>query len=308
MLRKQSLATRLKIAVSLLLVVILLLIVHNATKPAPLPLVEDKTITPEAPALPVAAVFYSTSTIGHSVEGRPIVAHTFGTGTKSLLLVGGIHGGYEWNTVLLAEMMIEEFRLNPEIINENLTVTIIPVLNPDGLALVTSDGRHSNINPADITKWNANGLGRFNANQVDLNRNFACNWSPRATWRAQSIGAGTAPFSEPEAEALRKFIENNPLVAAVFWHSVANAVYGSECNDGILPATLQILNLYGQAANYQVVPIFDAYPVTGDVEGWLATLGIPAITVELETRNSPEWDRNWAGVKALLEYLGANNL
>ena len=38
------------------------------------------------------------SVIGKSVEGRDIEAYTYGTGFNHLLFVGGIHGGYSWNT------------------------------------------------------------------------------------------------------------------------------------------------------------------------------------------------------------------
>jgi hypothetical protein len=67
--------------------------------------------------------------------------------------------------------------------------------------------------------------------------------------------------------------------------------------------TLRIMQAYADAADYDAVPVFDAYPVTGDAEGWLASLGIPAITVELETRTSPEWERNLSGAAALIEMM-----
>src|SRR5215208_4987823 len=40
--------------------------------------------------------------IGFSVAGRPIEAYTFGTGERHYLMVAGIHGGYEGNTIALA--------------------------------------------------------------------------------------------------------------------------------------------------------------------------------------------------------------
>jgi hypothetical protein len=88
----------------------------------------------------------------------------------------------------------------------------------------------------------------------------------------------------------------------VFWHSQANAVYASECENGILAETLAIMNAYATAANYQAVDAFDAYEITGDAEGWLASIGIPAITVELSTHETIEWEKNLAGAKALFEY------
>ena len=87
----------------------------------------------------------------------------------------------------------------------------------------------------------------------------------------------------------------------MFWHSQANTVYASECEAGVLPQTLVIMNAYADAANYNKVSSFDAYPISGDAEGWLASIGIPAITVELETRTSSEWQRNQAGIQALIK-------
>jgi hypothetical protein len=188
---------------------------------------------------------------------------------------------------------------NPELVPTDLTVHIIPNLNPDGTFLVTQ--KTGRITAADIPNPNERiATARFNANGVDLNRNFACKWQPEATWRGQRVGAGGTAFSEPEAIALRDYVATIQPAAALFWHSQAGNVYGSECTAGILPDTLTLMNTYATAANYGAVPRFDAYPVVGDAEGWLASIGIPAVTVELETFNRSEWERNWAGVAAVL--------
>ena len=246
-----------------------------------------------------------TQVLGQSVENRDIVVHTFGNGPKEVLLVGGVHGGYEWNSVILAEGMIEYFTSNTSAIPKDLTVSIIPVLNPDGLAKVTN-GKTVNLEAVDVTGWSSDGTGRFNANGVDLNRNFACKWQPQASWRGNTISAGTSAFSEPEAQVLRDYVLASTPSTVVFWHSIAGNVYGSECENGILPLTLDVMNAYATAGSYGAVPFFDAYPITGDAEGWLASIGIPAVTVELETRNSIEWERNLAGTKAVLQLLGNN--
>ena len=90
----------------------------------------------------------------------------------------------------------------------------------------------------------------------------------------------------------------------VFWHSQANAVYASECEDGILPETRAITKAYSRASGYPAMDSFDAYEVTGDAEGWLASIGIPAITVELKTHEAIEWEKNLAGIKALFAHYG----
>ena len=264
-------------------------------QPAPVPTPEP---TPEPE--PVVEVIATTSyqVIGQSVEARDIEVFTFGTGETDLLFVGGIHGGYEWNSTLLAYEVIDE--LTAVGVPEDITVHIIPNLNPDGLFEATElEGRFSAIDIPDRDIHSA-GIGRFNANAVDLNRNFDCKWAPKSTWRGQTVSAGTGPFSEPEAASLRDYVSETGPEAVVFWHSRANNVYASECEEGILPATLTLMSTYAQAADYGEVPVFDAYPITGDAEGWLASIGIPAVTVELETRDSTEWVRNWAGIQAVL--------
>ena len=240
-------------------------------------------------------------TIGQSVQGRDIESYTFGDGDTHLLFVGGMHGGYEWNSVLLAYKFIDYLSANPSVVPQGITVTVVPVLNTDGLFDVV--GKEGRFTSADIVVDTSNGTGRFNAQNVDLNRNFGCKWQPESTWRTQIVNAGTEPFSEPEAVAIRDFVLDKNIDTVVFWHSQSNAVYASECEDGVLPATIAIMNAYSEAAGYRAVESFDAYPITGDAEGWLASIGIPAITVELKTHETIEWEKNLAGVQALLNYF-----
>lgn len=262
--------------------------------------IETATSTQPASTTPSIVATSSQSSIGMSVEGRVITAHTFGTGETDLLFVGGVHGGYEWNSIMLAYEMIDSFQKKEIGVPENITVHIIPNLNPDGLFAAT--GKEGTVRLGDIssTDMHAAGIGRFNANDVDLNRNFDCKWAPESSWRGETVSAGSAPFSEPEARALRTYVTLTNPDAVVFWHSQANNVYASECHNGVLPETLALMSTYAEAGGYGEVPVFDAYPITGDAEGWLASIGIPAVTVELETRTSIEWSRNLAGVEAVL--------
>lgn len=258
----------------------------------------SETETPEP--TPVATSSNPTQ-IGASVEGRPIQAYSFGNGATDLLFVGGVHGGYEWNSIDLAYRFIDTLTAGSSTIPDTLTVHVIPNLNPDGLYAATKQEGRVDIAAITDHSMHDTGTGRFNANGVDLNRNFACNWAPESSWRGETVSAGTMPFSEPEAVALRDYVYKIEPVAAVFWHSKADAVYASECNEGVLPETLSLMQQYADAANYRAVPSFDAYPITGDMEGWLASLGIPAVTVELGTRTTPEWEQNWQGSQAVFE-------
>lgn len=280
------------LAILIALLVGVLYFVTNQTEEVYVP-VDTPAEIQEEEADPRVAV------IGTSVLGRTIEAYTYGDGERHLLFVGGIHGGYEWNSVLLAYRFIDYFSEFPDAISPDTTVTIIPALNPDGVFKVI--GKEGRFALGDVpVDEGVTGNGRFNANGVDLNRNFDCKWQPESTWRGNTVSAGTEPFSEPEAKALRDLVLKERPEAVVFWHSQANAVYASECEDGVLPETLTLMNTYADAAGYASVPVFDAYPVTGDAEGWLASIGIPAVTVELRTHETIEWEKNHTGVMEIL--------
>ncbi|MFW5853255.1 MAG: M14 family zinc carboxypeptidase [Patescibacteria group bacterium] len=269
------------------------LVYINQTKEVPIEKTETETPETKAP-------FKTKKIIGHSVLGRSIESYTYGQGDKEIIFVGGIHGGYEWNTVLLAYKLMDYLEANPEFVPASLTITIIPSANPDGVFKVT--GKEGRFLASDVPDGLEPPFGRFNANDVDLNRNFDCKWQSESTWRNQPVSAGTAPFSEPEAEAIKNIVLEHQPEAVVFWHSQSNAVYPGYCQEGISAGSRMLMDLYAKASGYRAIESFDHYKITGDAEGWLATIGIPAITVELKTHQSIEWDENLAGVTALIDY------
>lgn len=284
-------------AVGVIIVVIIFLSLKNNTVKLPPPSIPVVKVEPKIPEVRV-------ETIGHSVEGRKIEVYSYGTGKTHLGFIGGIHGGYEWNSVLLSYQLMSYLQANPDAIPSNITIFIIPSANPDGVYKVTGkEGRFSISDVATDKKLLTS--ARFNANGVDLNRNFDCAWQPKSTWQTKTISAGTAPFSEPEAQAIRKFVRDYAPDGVVLWHSQANSVYASQCKSSILPETLKIMDAYATASGYSAVKVFDAYAVTGAAEDWLSSINIPALTVELKTHNTVEWERNLAGVKALIEYYKA---
>lgn len=295
--RAQKQILILAVGLILLALLALLFLRFSQPKPGPNPVEHIPAATTTAPVAenPAHAV------IGTSVQGRAIESYTYGTGTTTLLFVGGMHGGYEWNSVLLAYQFMDYLVANPTAVPSDLSIVVVPDANPDGVFSVI--GKEGRFAVTDVPKTTADGQGRFNADQVDLNRNFDCKWQPESKWRGKTVSAGTSAFSEPESRAIRDVVSAIHPVAAVFWHSQSNAVYASECLHGILPETRAIMNAYATAAKYPAVDTFDAYPVTGDAEGWLSSINIPAITVELATHNTVEWDRNLAGATALIEHF-----
>lgn len=254
------------------------------TAPAddPMPVEPDEGIGDGAePLEPTMEERGEETVLGTSVEGTPITAYHFGDGNTEILLVGGVHGGYSPNTADLADEFVAYYQDNEEEIPENLMLTVVPNLNPDGMD-------------------ESGAAGRFNANDVDLNRNFDCEWSETGTWRSQEVSGGSAPFSEPEAAALRDYVETYDPTAAVVWFSQEGKVYPSACGTAPSDASVALAETFAAAADYPTEAEFDAYTITGDMVNWMAKNNIPAISVLLSNHQNTEWNKNVAGVEAVM--------
>lgn len=267
----------------------------------PTPEPEYPAIAPEPEPEPGDVRDDTETVIGYSVNQNPITAYHYGTGNTELLFIGGMHGGYSWNTALVAYELMDYLEQNPSVVPDTVTVTVIPVMNPDGLdTVVGTTGRFSSANvPTDQQDTIP---GRFNASNVDLNRNFDCDWESTGVWQNTTVDGGTEPFSEPESLALKQYVETNNPSAALVWYSAVGGVFSSNCHNGILPETRDLTNLYAEAAGYPAYEDFDFYKITGDAVNWLAKNNIPAISVLLTTHDDTEWSKNKAGVNAMLDY------
>jgi hypothetical protein len=239
--------------------------------------------------------------IGTSISKNSITAYHFGTGTDELLFIGGIHGGYEWNTVLVAYQLMDYLKANPNVLPKNLKVTVIPVLNPDGLKKVV--GTVDRFTVANVsTQESVVVSGRFNARNVDLNRNFDCSWKQSGVWQTKPVSGGVKVFSEPESVAIKNYVEKNAPVGVVIWYSAGDGVYSSSCDTGISKETEKLTALYATESGYNAHKSFDSYETSGDMANWLAKIDIPAISVLLTNHTDTEWSKNQKGVDALLRY------
>ncbi|MBI5564739.1 MAG: hypothetical protein HY870_07590 [Chloroflexi bacterium] len=257
---------------------------------APLPTQTPQPITIAPTAAPaqieaasvVMAAPDGPLTYGRSFEGRPLRAYRLGSGPVARAVIGGLHGGYEWNTTDLMSHTLEHFTTSPELISDEVTLYVIPLANPDGTAAGTDRV-----------------YGRMNGNGVDLNRNWGYQWQMTATHGARPVFAGTAPFSEPETRALRDFIEERQISAAIFYHSAGAVIYSGA---GITTSqTVELAQFMAQHTGYRYAP--EGVPgqiTTGDAIDYLTTVGVTAIEIELTTHTALDWERN---LKALLAFL-----
>jgi hypothetical protein len=284
--------------VVIILIALGLYFIVSKTPDAP---VDQATTTPATTTVSTASTTTEEPTsIGSSQEGREIAIAHYGEGDTNVLFVGGIHGGYEWNTVALAYELMDFLEKNPNEIPEGVKVSVIPVLNPDGLYKVV--GTTTSFSASDVPTDQSKTIpGRFNANNVDLNRNFDCDWQASGVWQQKTVSGGTAAFSEPESKAMQQYIMADKPEAVVVFYSASGGVFASNCHGGALPETLALTSTYASASGYPAYKEFNFYEITGDMVNWLAKEKVPAISVLLTDHTNTEWEKNWKGIKAVLE-------
>ncbi|MDR3686218.1 MAG: DUF2817 domain-containing protein [Coriobacteriia bacterium] len=169
----------------------------SATHPAAAQTTPLATGTPDVTSTPDTSVSPSqppTRVVGLSVQGRSIVLETFGSGSRHILFVGGIHGNEYGGPVTAA--FATYLRANPSVIPSGTQVDVIAYANPDG----TAHGR------------------RANAHNVDINRNFpARNWNRKRN--ASGSTPGATPGSEPETKALLGVLASGGYLRVISMHS-----------------------------------------------------------------------------------------
>lgn len=214
--------------------------------------------------------------IGRSVEDRPLEVYRFGDGPSKRMIVAGIHGGYEWNTIELAHRLLSYLEENPQVVPDDVTLYLLPALNPDGEA--RSHGYE----------------GRANANGVDLNRNFPHNWQaewdPAGCWRYLPISGGAYPLSEPEPRALVRFILSEHIELLISYHSAALGIFAGGRPER--PGSIRLAEEISQVTDYPYPPLETGCEYTGQLTDWAAANGVSAVDIELSTHHSLDYEVN----------------
>lgn len=169
--------------------------------------------------------------LGNSLEGRPIRAIKISDNpavdeiAEGDILFVGLHHAREWlateTALYIAEQILTKYATDAKVKADvdNLQIWIVPVVNPDGYL-------HTDVvaTPAGYRYWRKNRRpnsdGTFG---VDLNRNWGFQWGlipGSSNDPANDVYHGTGPFSEPETQVLRTFIDSRAgLKAFVSYHT-----------------------------------------------------------------------------------------
>lgn len=205
---------------------------------------------------------------GKSVQENKLDYYQLGSGSEVIMVIATIHGN-EWAGTPLVEKLTSYLQKNRYLL-ANKSVIIIPVANPDGLAAKT----------------------RYNANGIDLNRNFP------AENRIDNEENGLAPLSEPESAALYDMIGQYRPVRILSIHQPL------ACIDYDGPGE-KIANNMGFVCDLPVRKLGSRPGSLGSYVG--LELGVPIITLELRPADhlmSPDelWNKYGKAMRAFVVY------
>lgn len=223
----------------------------------------------------------SSWSIGNSVRGRPIMAHSFGSGSSVILFTGGMHGS-EPSGYTTMQAWVQHLQAYGDIVPAGKRVVIVPNTNPDGIA----------------------GNTRYNSRNVNIGRNFpTANWSAsiQTSSGTQVTGGGTSPGSEPEASALIALTRQLRPRLEVSFHAQGRLVGANKFRD-----STTIGDIYAKIVGYRTI-YYDAeavmgYPMTGEYEDWMGEeMNIPAILIELPSHSGNYFNTQLPALRRMLD-------
>ena len=254
--------------------------------------------------------FISRSSIGKSVMGKPLYAFRIGEG-KTNVFYNGAHHANEWITAALLlfylEKYAESFVFGGMIGGENArelfssaTLHMIPLVNPDGVDLVTGNltvGRYYNdavrMSRAypDIpfpSGWKANISG------TDLNLQYPAGWeNAREIKFSQGFKSpaprdyvGSSPLSAPESRAVYDYTRRNDFALTMSYHSQGEVIYPRYL-DYTPPCSLEIGRILASLSGYTLsdTPYESGY--AGYKDWFIYEYFRPGYTVEVGKGVSP---------------------
>ena len=212
--------------------------------------------------------------IGWSVEERPVyalrISHT-ASPIRSVRILGAHHGDETSSAAVAlhtAEFLLREPTTEMTAWLDDHEVWIVPHVNPDGIQR----------------------LNRYNANNVDLNRNYGFMWS------ADEFRSGDYAFSEPETQNIRALGAWIPAGLGLSLHSGATNIgwvwnYTAERteHDQLLEDIAATYAAHCNTDEFWITNGADWYVTNGDTTDWsYGRYGTLDYTLEVSRHKHPD--------------------
>ncbi len=240
--------------------------------------------------------------LGHSVKEKEIGCYKIGNGLQKIIFISAIHGN-EVGTVKLAHQLINWLTTENKGFKEKFTIFIIPCLNPDGYNLAKEHPDY----------FKGGRIGRFNTNNVDLNRNFETpNFKTESVWsfgknytEKEKVFCGNKPNSEPEIKALTDFIIKQGIKVFFIFHNAGKDVMGNN-----IPLSQELVKIYGKETSFRIVKDgeWQEMSQTGTAKEWCELNNIVYIEVEGSIRWGSDWYIQKPAIIKVLEKIGESTV
>lgn len=240
--------------------------------------------------------------IGKSVMEKPIHCLKIGQGKKEIFYSGGWHAN-EWMTSKLLMTFVSELLehwskgeewhgYHLEQIFSDITLYVVPLVNPDGVELVQQGIYPSHPFYEEVLQTNRGSL-RFehwssNIRGIDLNHQWPAGWekeameSPQQPWSRHY--SGHAPLTEPEVIAIYSLTKAQDFAYVLAFHSQGQVIYwGYQGHEPVESETM--VKRLSLVSSY--VPIQTADSDGGYKDWFIQEMKRPGFTIEVGVGTNP---------------------
>ncbi len=243
--------------------------------------------------------FFKINEIGKSTLGEKIIYIKLGEGNKKLF-INGAHHANEWMTSLITMMFIETYLTlhqkkeiykgyDIEELWKNVSLFIVPMVNPDGVNLclkekkILNDNLYKNIwEKSNLENWKANIRG------VDLNLNYPAGWEQAVKNKAKKgiIAPGARDYSGPnavseiETKNMINFTTLFQFDMTISLHSQGQEIYWNYLNYKIEKA-YEIGKKLAKVSGYQLTEPTYYSSFAGYKDWYIENFKKPGYTIEI---------------------------
>ena len=255
--------------------------------------------------------FLRSETLVSTRLGRPILALTIGTGPRRVLYSAAHHAN-EWLTATVLLKFIEDYAealqndgeiggVNARRLYQSATIHLVPMVNPDGVDLVTGA-----IAPGSEDYAQAQALAekypaipfpdgwKANLSGVDLNLQYPAGWlmareikfSQGYTQPGPRDYVGRFPLSQPESLALYDYTERVDPAIVIAWHSQGEVIYWQYGGIEVSGAR-ELAERFADASGYALEDTPYASSFAGYKDWFIQAYRRPGFTIEVGTGTNP---------------------
>ena len=243
--------------------------------------------------------------------GRPVRSLVIGSGGRRVLFTAAHHAN-EWITAPVILKFVEElaegartggklYGVPADLILQYTTVHTVPMVDPDGVDLVTGAIRSGTDEYAQASLlaenypdipfpqgWKANLLG------VDLNLQYPAGWlqareikfSQGFTRPGPRDYVGRAPLNQRESRALAEYTERVDPAVVLAYHSQGKEIYW-QFRDYVVPGARELGEEFARISGYELAETPYASSFAGYKDWFIQRYRRPGYTIEVGEGENP---------------------